>query len=824
MKTAPLRAAARIASRSARRNIKRSLLVVAMVALPIALVTATATVARTIVGTPEQEVAAMMGSADARFDVRRGFDPDRLTKRLPHGTEVVAMHTEEVGLIQDGKLSFSMLAEPDAELDNPMLGGMFKLRSGTAPVAPGEALVNELLLDSFGAGLGDEIEVGDHRLTVTGIMTARDFDAIIGPGTLPSTIGSSSLLIDLPQGSSTDPLLPLTHARWHGGFLLRTEVAEFAARDALTWDGVALVGGVLALFATGLIVAAAFVVGARRQLRELGVVGAVGGEPRHVRAIVWLGGTTLGFVGGVLGSAAGIGLALAAYPFLDNLIGRAVGPLNVNPLVLVATILLGTIAATLSALAPARAAGKLSVMGALAGRTPPPRAPGRVAVFGLVVLSVGGVATGWATVANSGEMLAIGLVAMLVGILFGIPVMVSAVGRLAHRLPTTVRLAARDAARHGRRTGAAVAAAVIALAVPVAVSAYTLSEETYERRTPRLFENELLIGTFREVKTQTSPREVRAAFEEAFPDASIVPLRQAVGSRSDSGNDGGAFVMVRAPGELGGEATGADGQPVETMVGWPLYVGDATLLEVIGAEEGSGALEHGRAVVLGGYEPKNGSVRVSLPARARNKTTKVPATAIDSRSYFNESIPRIIVSPETAARLGLQTQVSDHLLSSPSALSSDDMVRAGVVAERLPGVFVRSNDDYLPPYALGRTVATTATIPLALGVLAIAVALLAAESRRSHQILVAVGAGPLTYRKVVAATSGMLALITAVLAIPAGFLPTVVVQIASQSGRPVVVPWLTLAIIVIVTPLLSAVVAGLVSRSPRLGTLLNPAV
>ena len=829
MKTAPLRAAARIAARSARRNVKRSLLVVAMVALPVALVTATATVARTIVGTPEQDVAATMGSAEALFTVGRRFDPDRLTKRLPPGTEVVAMRTQEVGLIQHGKLSFSMLVEPDAALDNPVLRGMFELRSGTAPAAPGEALVNELLLDSVGAEVGDQIEVGDHRLTVTGIMAARDFDAIVAPGTLTSKSWSSNLLIDLPQGASADPLLPLTHARWHHGYLLRTEVAEFAARDALAWEGVSLVGGVLALFATGLIVAAAFVVGARRQLRELGLVGAVGGEPRHVRAVVWLGGTTLGFVGGVLGSAAGIGLAIAAYPFLDNLTSRAVGPLNVNPLVLVATILLGTIAATLSALAPARAAGKLSVMAALAGRTAPPRAPGRVAVFGLIVLTVGGVVTGWATVADSGEVLAlaIGLVAMLVGILFGIPLMVSAVGRFAHRLPTTVRLAARDAARHGRRTGAAVAAAVIALAVPVAVSAYSLSEETYERRTPRLFGNELLIGTFSEVEVQTSPQDVSATFEEAFPDASIVPLRQAFRSRSENVNDGEVFVMVRAPGELGGDTSSDVGEPsaaVETMVGWPLFVGDAALLELIGAEEGSDDLEDGRAVILGGYEPKNGSVRVSLPTPAGYKPTKLPGTAIDSRSYFNESIPRVVVSSETAARLGLKTRVSDHLLSNPSALSSDDIARAGVVAERLPGVFVRSNDDYLPAYALGRTVATAATIPLALAVLAVAVALLASESRRSHQILVAVGAGPLTHRKVVAATSGLLALITAILAIPAGFLPTVVVQIASQAGRPVVVPWLTLAIIVIVTPVLSAVVAGLVSRSPKLGTLLNPAV
>lgn len=790
-----------------------------MIALPIALVTETATVARTIVGTPEQEVAATMGSADAVFTVGRGFDADRLNDRLPPGSEVVAMRTEEVGLIVRGKLTFPRLAEPDGSMNDPVLRGMYELHSGKAPAAPGEAVINERLIDTLRAGIGDEVEIGEYHLTVTGTILARDLDAVVGPGTLTATDGLSNLLIDLPEGASANALTRLTHARWHHGIMIRDEVAEFAARDALTWDGVSLIGGALALFATGLIVAAAFVVGARRQLRELGLVGAVGGEPRHVRATVWLAGTTLGLVGGVLGSIAGVALAFTLHPFLDNLSGRGVGPLDVNPIVLIAAILMGVAAATLSALAPARAAGKLSVMEALAGRTPPPRAPGRVAAFGLIVLTVGGVVTGWATVADSGEVLAVGLVAMLLGILFGIPLMVSAVGTFADRLPTTVRLAARDAARHGRRTGAAVAAAVISLAVPVAVSAYSLSEEMYERRTPRLFDNELLIGTFGEVETKTSPQEVRVAFQEAFPDASIVPLKQAIGSRSESVNDGSVFVGVRAPGELGGETSTG----VATIVGWPLFVGDASLLEAIGAEEGSDALEDGRAVVLGGYEPKNGVVRVSVVTRSGEKKTKLPATAIDSRSYFNESIPRIVVSPEVAARLGLETHVSSHLLGNPSALSSNDIARAGVVAERFPGVFVRSNDDYLPEYALGRTVATAATIPLALAVLAVAVALLTSESRRSHQILVAVGAGPLTHRKVVAATSGLLALITAILAVPAGFLPTVVVQVASQAGRPVVVPWKTLAIILILTPVLSAAVAALVARTPKLGSLLTPA-
>jgi putative ABC transport system permease protein len=818
MRTAPLRAAARVAWRSARRNIRRSALVITMVALPVTLVTATATVAGTIVGSPKEEVAATMGSADLLLTVGRGFDPNRLKDRLPSGTEVLTMPWEEVRLVQQGELLSSTLVEPDEGLDSPVLNGLYELRSGRAPTAPGETAVNERLLDSFEAQIGDEITLGEHGLTVTGIARARDLDhpiAIVGRGTLVGSATMSNLLIDLPEGASAESLVSwLTHKRWHHGVTSRDEIAAFAAKDATTWDAASLIGGVLALFATGLIAAAAFVVGARRQLRELGLVGAVGGEPRHVRAVVWLGGTSMGLAGGVLGSIAGVGLALAIEPFLDRLVGRVVGPLDVNPFVFAAAILMGTVAATLSALAPARAAGKLSVMAALASRTAPPRAPGRVAAFGLVVLLVGSAVTAWATIKGEDDLIAFGLVAMLLGILFGIPLLVSGVGRLADRLPTAFRLAARDTARHGRRTGAAVAAAVIALAVPVAVSAYSLSEETYERRSPRLDDNQLLIGTSSDVVAMRSgPAEVAAAFKEGFPDATLVPLTHAVTSRKTGDRDRTVYAGIKEV---------SSGSSALTF--WELFVGDSAMLRAVHAEEGRQALAEGRAVVLGGYHTRNGFIRLELPGRRQGEGgRKIPAIEIDSPSYLNESIPKIVISPATAARLGLDTEVIQHLLTTPTPVTTENLALARQIAGGLPGYFVNSNEDYLPRYADGRAAATAASIPVALAVLAIAVALVASESRRSHQILVAVGAGSLAHRKIVAATSGILALITALLAVPAGFLPTVVVQVASRAGRPMVVPWTTVGVVVIVTPLLSAAAAGLVARTPKLGSLLTPA-
>src|SRR5439155_25135685 len=114
---------------------------------------------------------------------------------------------------------------------------------------------------------------------------------------------------------------------------------------------------------------------------------------------------------------------------------------------------------------------------AVAGRTPVPRKPGKLAGAGMVGVAIGVILTAWETVRHGPWILAVGLILTVGGFLVAIPLLVTWVGRLARYLPTMPRLAARDLARNGLRTGAALAAATIALALPVAVSALTLSDE-----------------------------------------------------------------------------------------------------------------------------------------------------------------------------------------------------------------------------------------------------------------------------------------------------------------------------------------------------------
>ena len=71
-----------------------------------------------------------------------------------------------------------------------------------------------------------------------------------------------------------------------------------------------MLGG-LALVEAALVASAAFAVSIRRRQRELGLLGAVGGEPGHLAATVFGEAMLLGLSGAVAGLVIGLIAALA---------------------------------------------------------------------------------------------------------------------------------------------------------------------------------------------------------------------------------------------------------------------------------------------------------------------------------------------------------------------------------------------------------------------------------------------------------------------------------------------------------------------------------
>ena len=106
--------------------------------------------------------------------------------------------------------------------------------------------------------------------------------------------------------------------------------------------------------------------GVRERTREYAVLRAIGFLPSHIRIFVLGEATALGVVAGVVG----IGIA---YPFVNNVMGRAIEEnlgswfpyFRVEPGVAVAAVVIAIVLSTTAALIPAIQAGRISVTDAL---------------------------------------------------------------------------------------------------------------------------------------------------------------------------------------------------------------------------------------------------------------------------------------------------------------------------------------------------------------------------------------------------------------------------------------------------------------------------
>ncbi len=731
------------------------------------------------------------------------------------------------------------LSEPTIPLDRPPVLGMYRIVNGRVPTDPGEVVVQPEVLAAFGLQIGDDITLEDKGYTFRVTGTVVDPEAlhepvgVTAPGSLPvqpKSYDGDGFLVDLPPGASLDAArASLEGAGVRADLIVsRAQAAEVlpAGRSEATAGSFAATA--LVLLGTVLIAGAAFAVGARRQLRTLGLIGAAGGEPRHVRATVLMGGVSLGLVGSLTGVALGIAGAFAIRPQLDRLAGRIVGPVEIPVLPLLGALVLGIGAATLAAYGPARSVARISTIQALAGRTPPPRRPGKVAVAGLVAVAVGAAVTTWGTKRMSGLWASVGLTTMIAGFLVAIPLVVGWVGKLAGAMPTTLRLATRDIARHGRRTGAALAAAAVALAMPVAVATYTLSDEAHERQIPFMADDQLTIDVQGHGDEWQARKDAMAAeLRTAFPGA-VVALYQP------------AVTMVGRPGALHERRLWVPSpvQPPEdgtigAYIGYGmLAIGGPDLLRALHAEDGIPALEQGQVVGVGPGTVEGGNIHPGLDFSTDGPDLGLDLPAAEAGSTRFASVTQsglfdYVISPERAAKVGLRVSQkprwnSHYILRTPGDLSGEDVARAKQVASRYQGASLLTESDLGAHEGTARLYASVAGMAIALAIVGVIVALVAAESRRDQAILVAVGAEPRTRRTVAGASALTVAALAGLIAVPMGFVSTAVFWRADTSGAPVVVPWIWLGLVLVGIPLIAGAAGSLVSREPASEQLLHP--
>lgn len=372
--------------------------------------------------------------------------------------------------------------------------GAFDVRSGRAPRAAGEVVLDVATARDAGVSVGDAIAVlaDDERtsLTVVGLAGFGETDGM--PGTTAALVtleqaqamlglgdGLSELLVTTADGEEVDDVVSRLQSALGEDVAVASAQDTAAASAAAAREQLGSVGMVLtamsaaALLVGGLLIANTFAIVTSQRRREIALVRAAGATAGQVTRSVLAEAVLLGLVGAVLGTTLGVAVAEGLRSVAGSLgvsvpTGRAVP----SATTLAASIAIGLVVTVVSAVGAARTAARVAPVEALRASvdltTDRPvsrrRAVLRAVPLVLAVAAVGAVLAG-APIA----LLVLAALGAVVGIRMLAPsltpVLARAVGAPLARAGVPGHLARESAARAPRRTTSTAMALALGLAL-----------------------------------------------------------------------------------------------------------------------------------------------------------------------------------------------------------------------------------------------------------------------------------------------------------------------------------------------------------------------
>lgn len=839
---------------------------IVLVFLPTAVMGAVVTFLRASERSPAQEIAAEWGRADV-VTMQGGTDPsgdrseptagqlDQLRASLPTGSRVLA-ERETGDRIRRGDQRLYVQVT-DVRLDDPVASGRFGRVRGRLPAASGEAVVSTMMARELELAVGDTFSLDRlrARLTVVGTVVVRTEDAkhvVYTWDRIPDHLsGQTVVSVDLPDGVGADGLPALAPEGWVLDPVYTRIEPDDDQSILVFWT---YVGGGVGLVVLGTVITAAFAIGARRQLRTVGLLSASGASPATVRWCLVAQGAVTGVIGSLAGIAAGmLALRLVPVDVLTAVAGRPVEEPTGRLLELAPIVVLGTLAASIAAWLPARSASRVATLQALAGRRPLPKVPRRLPVLGALAVgagcallamavagSRGGGSSLWAFVAVAGS------VAVLLGTIATAPWVIAGLERVSAQLPGSWRLAGRSLAR-SRVRSSAVVGAICAVSVSLVTGA-TLTNSSAEASSavPYVQDDQVAVdsATFSNDPLrpgnvpQPAPVALLRRISAIVPGAratrlpELVPIEAApdVNVPRDA-----SFVPV----------DGDDRRPGGSDTAYGTFgVATPEILDILDVPKTlRSQLELGGAISA--VEPPYAARSIEFPARfddpvgdpSMRRSTTIPLVASFDSPAASRVLPIVLVSRATAEQLGYETRAGGTTLLSLSAPATGrqrerlQLLSSDLSWERDQQSRAGSNDHIdvaVPPTKPPgtprqvRAGVLALALLLILAVVAVGLALAAKDSEDERQVLFAVGAPPRTLRRTSALRAVLLALVAGLISVPAGLLPAAAIVAASDvgSGESVYRPDLwTVGFVLVVVPAL----VGLVTwAGGRLRDLLRP--
>ncbi|MGA4801401.1 FtsX-like permease family protein [Streptomyces lavendulocolor] len=839
-----------------------------------------------------------------------------VTKSFPAGSTVL---TDSTGM---GKVrtAHGILQTEIRELkaDDPMARGILSLQDGRFPQKADEVAATTHFLESSGLGIGSTVAARglDREYRIVGSyelpndLKADQLNAL--PGSFLGPLGKALDAAGMSSaGTSTTHLLALPRSGGSDGFTWNmvkdantkgvmvmsravaldppadSDVPMFqqdgwgnygnsAAADAAALAAAGTVVG-LAMLEICLLAGPAFAVGARRSRRQLGLVGANGGDRRHIRAIVLAGGLVIGAVAAVVGTVLGLILAFALQPVLEESFGQRFGAFDVRPLELLGIGLLAVLTGLLAAVVPAVTASRQTVLASLTGRRGVRRSNRVLPLVGLAAVLLGGAIALYGSVVSDQFIIVAGGSALAeLGVVAMTPALVGLFGRTGRWLPLSPRLALRDAVRNRGRTAPAVAAVLAAVAGTVAVATYQASDDAQQRAA---YEARLPHGAVSVVVTEGGGRDVPAVSD-------AVQKNLPVDVRADVNR----IVVGKATCEMYGDAEGCgrhevvipvanqcplwvyqpDGSdasdkytkaerrklardwrcketPSSAYTESGLVIADAKLLKVLEIDDPAAekALAEGKVVTFARtMVDAKGKLGIRLITdidkadAAMAKGQEPPGRIASFDTYQAASGTKSyglagIVPPAAAKTAGITTVPfgtyfsTDRMPSTEQRQKLDDeLSKTGANAE------LHVEEGFVSKSSIVLLALTVFAGLITIGAAGIATGLAQADAEADLKTLAAVGAPPRVRRTLSGFQCGVVAVMGVLLGSAAGVLPAIGLRLTERRQQmswyetaldlgglvdmphvPIIIPWATLAALLVAVPLGAALLAAAVTRS-----------
>lgn len=789
---------------------------------------------------------------------------------LPAGSELLA---DDMGHLNvQTATGIGSIGTRVLDLDDSRTHGILRLLDGRAPRAADEVAVTPAAVKRLGVGIGGTLALADNSRTFHIVGTVEDPQTlnaqtvVLRPDAMPEAPGTQAQWLL----ASPDPLTwnQIKQLNKHGVVAMSRYVLAHPPSQSELYDigwresggpppGVlALIGG-LAMLEIVLLAGPAFAVGARRRRHDLALVVAAGGTPAHVRRIVLADGLVLGAIAAVVGVGLGIVCATASMPLLEKLTNARAGALRLYPEALAALAILAVVTGTLAALVPAWISSRQDVVSALAGRRGITRSRRRWLFLGVGLIAGGAVLSAIGARAIDLTVILIGVSVAEFGLVLCTSAIVGFVARLGHLLPLSPRIALRDASRNRTAAAPAVAAVMAAVAGSLAIGVVITALNARDRASHHPS------GPMGSVTVFSDKSGPMSKMEQSTVDSVTRVLRQQLSVdgtyeiRVPECGEASCFVTPRWPAArvcpyvsdvLGRQPTAAeqaaarkdarcqgitDGFEIQAMIGVPaLVVPDSvdaatisalTLAEPEEAQRIVAALQGGAVVVDDPRYLDNGKVTIG-EFKGPGRQTDVPE--VTTPGYVRSAhigTTRTIMTMSEARSFGLGYKTIAVLATTSRVPTQADEDRTSAAIETVV-------DNAVVDVERGPSSATTQLLVLAIvaGIVtlvaaALATGLAATDGRGDLATLAAVGASPRMRRALTLSQAGVIAGLGSLLGAVAGVGAATSVIFAlnrvyadvwpEPEPLPISVPWLNVAIAVLVVPLVAMAGSGLLTRS-----------